>query len=963
MFGRLGNFVTRHWLLTILCWLGLLLVLRGTAPRWDEIAHDGDLEYLPAAMPSVVGQKLLTAAFPDNRARSQMVVVVARDDGKLDLADLSVAHDLARRFQNLAGAANLSQARQLALPLPDEGPADPLREARREQAAQVAAEALDEAVRLDEAVAEHWESLRREAEETGRVVREQPPPRLAAAWHNRALLAELSGDDALAQEERQRAALLDPGLAEASSEVLPADAPSLPILDVWTWRDPLFGEHLTSADQAARLIVLHLSNEFMATDNIRVLQRVEQELKAVRDQIPPGVRPGLRIGISGSAAVGGDMLRAAAESIRNTELWSVVLVLLILVAIYRSPLLIAVPLLTIVTALLISTSLVAWLTRFDQLPGFGWWELKVFTTTKIFVVVILFGAGTDYCLFLIARYREELEKGGERSAALVRALTGVGDALAASALTTILGLATMYFADFGKFRYSGPVIGLCLAVTLLTCITLTPALLQGLGLTVFWPSRTGKQRADAGSSPGRTKKQPADAGRSPDWAEKQPAAAGRSPRRVADRFWDGVARVVLARPGLTLVLGVLLLLPLAWRGFWHFTPWPGVVGPSRVSYDFLNSLADDRPSKQGARLLQAHFPVGETGPVTVLLYRPGPALDSQQVSHDLRQLSDALHLPGVRAVRSLADPLGEYEPGEKPGLLSERGRRLRLLKAHWRTKSAFVSHQPQLDGSVTRLELILEQDPFSLDAIGTLRLVDQRLRELTGDPQSFWNGARFSYAGTTAGLRDLRAVTQSDNLRIEVLVVLAVLGVLLVILRRPLISLYMIATVLLSFYVTIGATDLFFGWTYGEQFAGLDWKVPLFLFVILVAVGQDYNVYLATRVFEEQVLHGPLEGLRRAVIQTGGIITSCGLIMAGTFLSMTSGTWVRLLSDWFPALERFIPSSAGSLRGIVEMGFALALGVLIDTLFVRTVLVPAFLALLCRRQSPEARERVEAPGQ
>ena len=171
---------------------------------------------------------------------------------------------------------------------------------------------------------------------------------------------------------------------------------------------------------------------------------------------------------------------------------------------------------------------------------------------------------------------------------------------------------------------------------------------------------------------------------------------------------------------------------------------------------------------------------------------------------------------------------------------------------------------------------------------------------------------------------------------------------LVILLRQWVLSTYLIFTVLLSYFATLGITYATFAALYGRDYSGLDWKVPLFLFVILVAVGQDYNVYLVTRIFEEQRGLGKSGGMRQAAVgralqMTGGIITSCGFVMAGTFIAMTSPAILLALSQVLPS--GWVAPDTPVLRGMTELGFALALGVLLDTLVVRTILVPAFMVL------------------
>jgi RND superfamily putative drug exporter len=769
--------VMRHWLPVILAWAALAVVLRLLAPEWNAIAHDGNMAYLPAGMTSVQGEQLLREAFPQNRAQSQVIVVVAREQAPLTDVDKDVAADLADQFLELA--------------------------------------------------------------------------------------------DELAIE------------------------------DVWTHDMQVIGEKLKSPDGRAVLIALQMQGEFMAVENIRVLNRVMFVLDEAREA--EDYPAGLQLGVTGSAAVGGDMLASAAESIRNTELTTVLVIVAILLAVYRAPMLVIVPLAAITISIVVGTSVLALLTQLNRLPALEWWDFKVFTTTRIFIIVILFGSGTDFCLFLIARYREELLRGVPQREALAAAMAGVGEALVGSAATTIVGLSMMFFADFGKFRDSGPAIAICLAVTLTACLTLAPALLQATRRYVFWPSQLTPDAALAGRS-------------------DHPAhASGTS------SFWAQVSQLVIRRPGLLLVASVVLLMPLAAAGL-----------SVEITYDLLNEMRASRPSVAGSRLLREHFPAGETGPLTVLVHRADTNFRTTEGRDEVAGLTaHFLKLDGVETVRSLTQPFG-HPIGGLGSILG--GGAARVLAANTsRARDTFATPVEELAGSVARFDLILAEEPFSREASERLDAIERNLDQMqTRDAR--WREASFFFTGTTSATRDLERVTTSDQVRIQRLVVLAVLAVLLVLLRQPLVCLYLILSVLFSYYVTLGATELVFEWLYRDSFTGLDWKVPLFLFVILIAVGEDYNIYLMTRVVEEQERHGPIRGLQRAVARTGGIITSCGIIMAATFISMATGT----------------------LRGMQELGFALSLGVLLDTLVVRTVLVPAFLTLVDRMAWVRAARRAHA---
>ena len=206
----------------------------------------------------------------------------------------------------------------------------------------------------------------------------------------------------------------------------------------------------------------------------------------------------------GSAVVGHDTNTATDESIQNTTNTTIVLVILILLVVYRSPLLAMVPLVTIALSVFVSLRLIALLTK---VPGLGF---QVINITQIFVVVVLFGAGTDYCLFLVARYWEELGRGRSRVEALREAIGQVGAALVASAGTVIVGLGMLWFSSFAMFQYTGPTIALSLAVALVAALTLAPAMLAWLRAALFWPFRAPHHEDGQGSRDRESRGAPAD---------------------------------------------------------------------------------------------------------------------------------------------------------------------------------------------------------------------------------------------------------------------------------------------------------------------------------------------------------------------------------------------------------------------------------------------------------------------
>jgi RND superfamily putative drug exporter len=435
---------------------------------------------------------------------------------------------------------------------------------------------------------------------------------------------------------------------------------------------------------------------------------------------------------------------------------------------------------------------------------------------------------------------------------------------------------------------------------LVLCATLTfsPSLLRLAGRWAFWPHPLEGESREVRGPNGRLF-----------------GAGG------FRRFWDWVGQRLRHRAGTIWLATVALMAP--------FVAYAG-LNINHVSYDVIGDLPASASSGPGTKLLQAHFPAGMVGPATVLLVNPQIDFGTeqgkqviQQVTAHLCQEQNALALADVR---SLTAPLGITSAAGHDYSGIKAPEELRKEETQAQAREHYIGDVDSQLNVVTRFELILSESPFARASMERLDQIEQVVREAL--PADVRSQTHLYAAGATASVRDLANVMRHDRTRIDTLVVVVVFVILVLLLRRLLVASYLLLSVLFSYYTTLGVTFLVFWLLDPHGFAGLDWKVPMFLFTILIAVGEDYNILLMARVREEERLHGPVRGVVEALDRTGPIISSCGIIMAGTFATLL----------------------AGSLSEMKQLGFALAFGVLLDTFVVRPVLVPAFLILLERGQ-------------
>ena len=524
---------------------------------------------------------------------------------------------------------------------------------------------------------------------------------------------------------------------------------------------------------------------------------------------------GVTVHLAGAGGQAADSAEAFA-GIDGTLLFaSLGVVILILLLTYRSPVLWVLPILSAVFALFTSEGVIYFLAKYADLTVNG--------QSQAILTVLVVGAGTDYALLLVARYREELRRHEDRHEAMAFALHRAAPAIFASAGTVVAGMLCLMLAEMNSTAGLGPVNAIGVTITLLVMVTLLPALLVICGRWVFWPKR-------------------------PTFGSPEPTATG---------FWARVGRRIAPRPRAVWV-GTGLALAVAALGLFTLDT-SGLSTEDQYTKEFDSIV--------GQRELLDHGLVDSSNPIMIV-----SAADQQQE---------------VAAAVATVDGLG--------------------------TPDASV---PPVDG-VALVTATVPGDVASQAAFDKVEAVRDAVHQV--------DGADALVGGTTAIYLDMQRASSRDNLVIIPVVLVVVMLILMLLLRALVAPLLLIGTVILSFGAALGISTLLFRHVFtrlvdhGDGFNHADAAFPLFVFVFLVALGIDYNIFLMTRVREETATRGTRQGSLVALAATGGVITSAGLVLAATFLVL--GT---------------LP-----LVFVAEMGTAVALGVMLDTLVVRSVLVTA----------------------
>ncbi len=620
---------------------------------------------------------------------------------------------------------------------------------------------------------------------------------------------------------------------------------------------------------------------------LQVLASVSLDAQGPAQHLADGLRHVIQSGalprdlhahLAGQLATQVDVNRTSQQAGNLGQDLSILFILVLLLVVFRSLL---APLLTLAPAVLV-TQLAGPVIGAASQAG-----LQVSSLTEIMMLVLTLGAGTDYGLFLVFRVREELRAGQAPHDAVTRALSRVGESITFSAATVIAALLTLLLATFGLYSSLGAPLAIAIALMLLAGLTLLPALLAIFGRAAFWPSNTARGAERLG-------------------------------------WWGRMAGRIVAHPAATLAFGLLAFGGLA----------TAAIGYTPAGFGSTAAAPHGSDSATGNALLAAHFPAASSNPTVVLLRfpasvwsDPAPVARAEQRLAAVPQFDS---LPGPLDVNGVT-----LAPGQLTALHAALGdpRALPALPppgsgvpaARWtvyRAESQFISP----DGRTVLFDAGLTAgDPDSNAALHQVPAIRAAVAAVAHDA----GASAYGVTGDAPATYDVSQVSDRDLLHI-VPVAIIVIAILLALVIRSLVApVYLIASVVVSYLAAFGLSVLLFQDAAGA--GGLPYFIPFLMFVFLLALGEDYNILVMTRIREEAGGIPLRQAVTRALERTGSTVTSAGLVLAGTF-----GVFAVVV--------------AGQPGGRVyrDILASLAIGILMDAFLVRTLLVPSTVALLGR---------------
>jgi RND superfamily putative drug exporter len=599
-------------------------------------------------------------------------------------------------------------------------------------------------------------------------------------------------------------------------------------------------------------------------------------IKKIRSEFKASAPAGLTYHLTGATAENYDLEQQYGKSNNISQTLSYLVVIVLLLLAFRAILAPVVTLLTAAAALAISGPVIGELTKIG---------LQASTVTQGVLIVLILGAGTDYCVFLLSRMREEMGNGLSAREAVARGVETVGQSITFSGLTVIAALSSLALAQYGIYQSLGPPLAVGIAVMLLAGLTLLPALLAILGRFVFWPTRP------------------------------------RASKEHHEGLWARAAERAVSRPWVTLTVGLVIFIGLSL----------GALGVAQTG-GFSQAIPTNTDSGKGQLVLQAHFPQDRTNPeVAIVQFKsslwsnPTPAAGVQKSlasSPAFRSVAGPFSSQGftptvIAALYKKLGPPQALPPQEKPGT----GIPPATYNAYRGLAQFFTP-----DGTAFQVFTVPKQN--NVDSVSALNNVPA-LRSIVSQTAKSYGATTSAVWGLLPVAYDISQVSGNDLKRVIPIVAILIAILLAIVLRSLIAPLYLVASVVLSYFATLGLASIVFVRLGGQP--NLNFVIPVVIFIFLMALGSDYNILVMTRIREEAKTLPIAVAVRRAIGSTGTSVTTAGLILGGTFAAFGVAA---------------PPGAIGQQSR--EIGYGIAAGILMDTFLVRTLLVPSMVVILGR---------------